>query len=345
MKRVFSLIIGISLLICMFAPQGSAAGATLSFTFTTDETGLPRESAFTVDVTVMPGGREVSALRLYILYNKACFTWDPAATQRFGIVSVGMFAQRNAVNEAAKYPAGMPEAERAEYDIIVLEWAAKPQGGGLPAIPAGPAVQALSLGFQVKADAPYAKPGGNIFISADYSYADTPYFYAESTAADVTYASLTIQPMPPAPSLSTALTISGGYIYGFPTEMPQVGTVQPWKDEDLSQFFTVTNDGVLRLTHVTGYPVTGTGTTLELWNVNETQQYGEYMFIVFGDVDGNFVIDYDDWALLRTLPLGAVGVDPIRFAADVNANGEVDADDLQAVFDAAAGTAAITQTR
>lgn len=334
-----------ALLCCMFALPGHAApGNALTIVMETDETALPRDTAFSVDVNLLPTGAGVSALRLYVLYDNTCFDWLPGETVRAGLVNTGMFAQAIGSGDA-KYPAAMTAQDRANYSVIVLQWAAAPAGGTLPAIAAGTTTLALTLGFRVKADAPYAQPGGRIFLSTNYSYADTPYFYAQERAIDTAGAQLTIQPMPPAPELQTNLTVSNGYIYGFPAELALFGGAAHWDDADIGSYVAATNGGVFRLAHGASSSVTGTGTVLQLWNANETRMFGEYTMIVFGDADGNFVIDYDDWAAVQAMPTGPAGDGPFRFAADVNNDGTVDSADLQLIYEAAAGLRTIPQTR
>lgn len=344
MKKLLTIIIALAVLSCAFALPGRAAGESLAIAFTTAGTDLPPGAAFTVDVKITPTGASISALRLYVLYDKTCFEWLPGETARLGPVNAGMFSQRAAAGtETAKYPAAMSAADRARYGVAVLQWCAVPAAGVLPAIPPGAQAQVLALGFRLKPDAPYA--GGKIFLSTDYSLANTPWFYAPERAVDTAAAGLTVRPMSPDPVFSTTLTEDGGFIYGFPASMPQVGGASPWRDSDLSRYFSATNSGVLKLAHPAGYPLTGTGTVLQLWNAGETKLCGTYTLVVFGDVDGNFVIDFDDWAALKAMPLGPVGNDPFRMAADINKNGMIDAADLALLYDAARGAGTIAQTR
>jgi len=346
-KRLTAFMVALAMLAGGFALPGRGLGDTLAVAFETAETRLPRGESFTLGITLAPTGADISALRLYVLYDSARFAWEAAETERLGVVASGMFARREAGGESGKYPLGMPAADRANYGVIVLQWSAEPAGGVLPAIPAGTAAHVLTLGFTVKADAPLAQPGGRIFVSTDYTYANTPWFNAGRLAVDASAGDLTVQPMPPVPAMSTGLTIDGGFIYGFPDDLPQVGGTSPWRDSALGQYFTVTNGGILELVPPDGNPLAGTGTKLRLWNANETQLYGEYTLIVFGDIDGNFVVDFDDWAMLKAMLAGGgggpVGTDPHRFAADINGDGTIDAGDLQALYDAARGVAAISQ--
>jgi len=345
MKKPLAFLIALAMLAGSFALSGRAAGDALAVAFETAQTRLSRGDAFTVDVKLTPTGAGAAALRLYIVYDRTVLRWTGAA-ERFSLADPGMYRLREAAGESEKCPATLPAGKcAADYSVIVVQWCAVPAAGNLPAIPAGAPFHALTLDFAVRSDAPYAQPGGRIFASADYSYADTPWFYAGDLAIDVTAARLDIQPMPPVPVMSTTLTIDGGYIYGFPDGMPQVGGVKPWRDSDLGQYFTATNDGVFTLVPPDGILLTGTGTALQLWNANGTVLCGEYTLIVFGDIDGNFVIDFDDWALAQAMPHGPVGTDPFRFAADVNDDGVFDALDVQAIYDAARGVGTIAQTR
>ena len=343
MKKIVSLTLILTMLTCAFALPGRAAGESLAVAFTAAGTDLPPGAAFTVDIKITPTGAGTSVLRLYVLYDKTCFEWLPGETARLGPVNAGMFSQRAAAGtETSKYPAAMSAADRAKYGVAVLQWCAVPAAGVLPAIPAGAQAHALTLGFRLKPDAPYA--GGRIFLSTDYSLANTPWFYAPERTVDTAAANLIVRPMSSAdPVFSTTLTESGGFIYGFPASMPQAGGASPWRDSDLGRYFTATNGGVLKLAHPAGYPLTGTGTVLQLWNANETKLCGEYTLIVFGDVDGNFVIDFDDWAALKAMPTGPVSGDPFRMAADINRNGVIDAADLALLYDAARGAGTINQ--
>jgi len=345
MKKYISFIIALALLAGGFALPGRAAGNALAVVFETAETRLSRGDAFTVDVRLTPTGAGVSALRLYVLYDNAVLAYTGAA-EHFSLVDPGMYALRQAAGEPKKCPATLPAGKTAaDYSALVIQWCAVPVAGSLPEIPAGAQFLALTLGFSVRADAPFAQPGGKIFVSTEYSNADTPWFHAGDLAVDASAASLSIQPMPPTPVMSTALTIDGDFIYGFPDDMPQAGGVNPWRDSDLGLYFTATNDGCFELIPPEHSLLAGTGTVLKFWNANGTILCGEYTLIVFGDLDGNFVIDFDDWALLQGMAHGPVGADPFRLAADLNNDGVIDALDLQLLYDAARGVSTISQTR
>jgi len=333
MKKLLAVVLIIIILSCALALPGGAAGEALAVAFATAETRLARGEAFTVDVKITPAGAGISALRLYVLYDSTRFEWLPGGTERFGLVDTGMFDQKNGTGDR-KYPSGMSAAERAQYSVIVIQWCAVPGAGVLPAIAAGTEAHVLTLGFRVKADAPYPQPGGKIFVSTEYSYADTPWFYTPEIAIDTAPAQLFVLPMPPDVALVTGLTVDGGLIYGFPEGVSRVGGVKPWRDGDLGQYFAATEEGVLKLAHLAGYPLTGTGTKLQVWNANETKLCGEYTLVVFGDADGNFVVDYDDWAALKAMAPGPVGDDPFRMAADMNRNGMIDVGDLALLWEA-----------
>ena len=345
MKKLLSIIMVLAVLSCAFALPGHAAGEALAVSFGAAQTSLPRGAAFAVDVKITPTGAGVSALRLYVLYDSTRFEWLPGETARFGPVNTGMFGQKLGAGEK-KYPSGMSVAERGSYSVIVIQWCAAPAAGALPAMPAGVQSQVFSLGFKVKTDAPTTQPGGRIFVSTTYAPADTPWFFAGDLAVNAAAADLTILPMAsssPDAALVTGLTVSGGFVYGFPADLPLVGGARPWRDSDLGQYFSATNGGVVKLVHIEGCPLTGTGAKVQVWNASETKLCEESTLIVFGDVTGDFVIDYDDWAALKAMAAGPAGNDPFRMAADVNRNGVIDAGDLAMLFDAARGAGTINQ--
>ena len=344
MKKIVTIIMIMAILTCAFALPGGAAGEALAVRFTTAETQLARGESFTVEIKITPTGAPISALRLYVLYDSTRFEWLPGETGRFGPMNTGMFDRRIVAGEK-KHPAGMSAADRAKHGVIAIQWCSVPAAGVLPAIPAGAQAHVLSLGFRVRADAPYPQPGGRIFVSTDYALADTPWFCAGDLSIDAAPAQLLVQPMPPDAALVTDLTVDGDFVYGFPPELPRVGGVKPWRDSGLGQYFSATEDGVVRLAHREGYPLTGTGTKLQVWNANETKLCEEYTLVVFGDVDGNFVADLDDWAALKAMAPGPVGDDPFRMAADVNNDGVIDETDFALLLDAVRGRGTIPQTR
>jgi hypothetical protein len=122
-------------------------------------------------------GLRPTALRIYLLYDRDCFSWLPGETQRHGAVGEGQFGQRDATGEGNKYPTGMQAAQRQLYGVIALQWASMPQGGrDAAALDASAPLPLLTLAFEVKGEAPLDAPRGGFLIAADTEYgdADTP---------------------------------------------------------------------------------------------------------------------------------------------------------------------------
>ncbi|MCL2105578.1 MAG: hypothetical protein FWH26_00700 [Oscillospiraceae bacterium] len=150
---------------------------------------------------------------------------------------------------------------------------------------------------------------------------------------DVSGANCLIKPVPPAPTLqekqggakikelSPADKAEYGYdgiIYSFPAVMTQQGTPVRWIDPEtgdgaydarLDNFVEATNMGVLKVSndnarkseHPTDY---GTGTLVELWDAAETACVAKYYLVVFGDLDGNFIINHDDYVEFLAIQAG-----------------------------------------
>ncbi|MDR1928109.1 MAG: hypothetical protein LBQ33_05670 [Oscillospiraceae bacterium] len=180
-----------------------------------------------------------------------------------------------------------------------------------------------------------------------------------------------------------------GYIYGFPAEMTQQGTQKKLVDPQIpvdmgglganawgetaggevvnpfSDYFNITNGGLLKVSNnVQGKPnhkyEYGTGTELELHDMNKNPGYGRYALVVFGDLDGNFIINLDDYWILQAMLAGKDTIrlpdktsvnpfeNPYHLAADVAAPGAqaaLGSDDLQLLYNAALGLPAPSLTQ
>lgn len=345
MKKAVSIGIIIAIFAAALALPGHAAGGTLAVSFETAEPRLPevrltRGAAFTADICA---GAALSALRLYILYDSTVLAWNAGATVLHSLIAGGNYKEiREADGESSKYPAVLPAGKTAaDYGVLVFQWCAEPGSGALPVLPAGETI--LTLGFSVKPGAPYPQPGGKLFVSTDYAYIDTPWFYAGDLDIDAAAAQLDIQPMPPTPVFATTLSGDGTYLWGFDPAIPVSGGANPWLDSKIDDYCTATEDGVFVLVPPAGCSLAGTGTALQLWNANETVLCGEWILLVFGDADGNFVVDYDDWAAMKAM-LGPVDpANPFHRAADIDGDSDIDTADLDAVYHAARGDTPIPQ--
>jgi hypothetical protein len=170
-----------------------------------------------------------------------------------------------------------------------------------------------------------------------------------------------------------------GYIYGFPQILTQPGSPVRWVDPQeealkngqtvdefayaaaIQQYIAATNDGKLKITNQSkaeNKGEYGTETILELYDSGKVKAHGKYKFVVFGDVDGNFVINLDDYQELRMMLAeqraakfnagASLRESAYHFAAKASStgtSGAVNAADLAAVYAAAVGLTDIVQTR
>ncbi|MDR0530499.1 MAG: hypothetical protein LBG83_00300 [Oscillospiraceae bacterium] len=294
-----------------------------------------------------------SFFRVYVLYDKLRLRYD--SFERKGVLAGGMFGLREADGEAEKYPRGMTAAQRAGVGVLVVQWAAAPAGGALPVVEADAAQSYLTLQFTLRGDAPGGS--GAVWLSDDYADPDLPYF-DESRPRDLSAArySVTAGPPPQLQILNSDIVVDNthNYIYGFPRHYTQTGGVTPWSDEYLTQYLAASNGGSLVIDNSQkpeNKGRTGTGSRVLLMGAGQMQQYGAYTLVVFGDLDGNFLVDLDDWAELKAmlagkrpqkLPSGSTDVydTPWHLAADVEgAVGVLNSADLQALYEAALGRA------
>jgi hypothetical protein len=172
---------------------------------------------------------------------------------------------------------------------------------------------------------------------------------------DVTATDVLVQPLPEAPEASivpgSGAVFDNGFVYGFDSALTQQGSSRPWNDDKLGDYLRTSNNGVFRIDHSvkpSNRTLAGTGSTVVLWNEGESRNYGRWVMVVFGDVDGNFLVDLDDYAELNAMLDGRRAAKmqpgtPWRLAADVNRDGTVDENDLAFVYQAAIGKTVITQ--
>jgi len=352
MKKLSAVLLAMALLCAALPLPGRAAGEKLVYLLRPDVAEQGRGGQIGLEVALQAqGGYQCAAFRIYLLYDRDCFTWLPGETQRLGPVDTGQFGQRGAAGETNKYPDGMSAQEREAYSVVVLQWAYMPQGdaaegadGLIPLDAASTPLPLLSLGFGVKADAPLGVSRDSFRIAADTAYgpADTPYF--GGIPAEGAQARVQINPtLTAAPGIT--IDEAEGLIYGFPASLSRQGSAQNWQNADLSAWLTT--DGALEIDN-TGKPensgVTGTGSKIVLRWPGGGGVIRSYALVVFGDVDGNGVVDLNDYAELRAMLAGkrpdkmAAG-SPYRLAADVAPpyDGAPDADDLEALYQAAIG--------
>jgi hypothetical protein len=342
-KALLAALLAAALLCAAFALPGHGAGEKMIYLLQPDVTGQSGGGQVSLGVALQTqGGYQPATFRLYLLYDKDCFTWMPGATQRQGLVNAGQFGQRDATGEANKYPA---DIDAAQYGVLVLQWAAMPAGGNdIDSLDASTPLPLLSLGFEVKAGAPFDANRDSFLIAADaeYGYADTPYF----DGIPVEGAQARVQVIPTL-TAAPGITIdeTDGLLYGFPASLSQPGSMQNWQNVNLSAWLTT--DGALALDN-TGKPenngVTGTGSKIVVRYPDGGAVCRSYTLVVFGDLDGNGVVDLNDYAELRAMLAGkraekmAAG-SPYRLAADVATpyGGAPDAADLEALYQAAIG--------
>ncbi|MDR2524747.1 MAG: hypothetical protein LBC83_00915 [Oscillospiraceae bacterium] len=218
-------------------------------------------------------------------------------------------------------------------------------------------------------------------VTSTEGYVDyTPTGSGAPACIDVAQALLSLKPRPHAPSLQIKpgaqeklQLLEGrpyqGIIYGFAEEMTEQGTATRWIDPQYASqdswnyaaqidgFLQATNYGVLSVSNA-GKPEHkhdyGTGTKATLYDSSKTIPNGEYYFVVFGDVDGNFIVNLDDYVELKAMLAGnrpqkyTGGNDayesPYRVAANVADPGDavLGQADLQRLYQVALGMQPIT---
>jgi len=353
MKRFLSALCAAVLLAAMLALPAHAGGEKLFYILETSVPDTLAGAVFTLTVKLRAENIQPAALRFYLLYDSTRFALETDEAPAGLLAKGGMFALRDASGEVNKYPAAMAPAERAKYGVVVVQWASLPDGAALPGIDAQEPTELISIAFRALDALVYPAPGGRFLLSADYGYADTPYFH--DIPADTAQADVIVHPIAPIPEVYAAdgqgIVLDGDYVYGFDPAMTVQGSVKRWDNSLLAQYFRIENDGVLSIysdAKPENRALMGTGSQLVLWNATQTRPYESYTVLIFGDLDGNGFVDLDDCAAARALLANDPGGDsPAHLAADVCAPyGAFDAADVQAIYEAAIGkTGPIAQVR
>ena len=127
-----------------------------------------------------------------------------------------------------------------------------------------------------------------------------------------------------------------GYVSGI-----EVGT------EDVKEFFTTNNTGSIEVALGTASALNGTGALITVKDLNDNV-VGEYILVVYGDVNGDGSIDLSDYNALDQYTqntTSAINGDPNLIAADADKNGEIALGDYNALDQYTQNTtSAITQT-
>lgn len=153
---------------------------------------------------------------------------------------------------------------------------------------------------------------------------------------DATWRSAVDITLIPKAGSTTVVDEERGFIYGLEQGLSTA--------EFLSDFVTVTGGGILEyIFHGDDF---GTGTKVELKNPVDGTVIATYYIVIFGDVNGDGLIDFSDFDILRlmasfadTIPEG----EPFRFAADLTADGIIDVFDVNVLRAAVNGVKDINQ--
>ena len=133
---------------------------------------------------------------------------------------------------------------------------------------------------------------------------------------------------------TTVIDDERGFIYGLDFNL--------LTENLLDQYYVIVGNGHLEYDTVAA----GTGTTVTLINDNTGETVKEYKLVIFGDLDGDGMMNANDITQMRALSAGMVTypADSANyFAADVNHDNLVNTTDTTVLRSAAAGLAEVTQ--
>lgn len=351
-KKILSVILSVLLAVAVFGVCASAEGTAsgneaMEVTVSTDkETYAPGDS---VTVTVsLKTNYNMTAFRFPIMFDNEVFELpNLIGLTALNTCKANGNIQANSLIEGSEI---MPEEyDSSSFDCVLVQWTATVANSTLGCLnlPDGEAC----FSFTLKTKTSASGKSGTIFVPEEYEgfYTQaiqtptdaTSIYYIDAATYSKSFISATaevvgtVADLVPNTAYDSKVVIdkTNSIVYGFET-----GKTLP---ADFSKEVLVTGTGSLGVEMAEyGY---GTGTKLNV--VVDDVTVKSYSVVIFGDVNGDCVIDGND---SLTVKLVAAGLDTITDslkikAGDLNNDGVIDGNDSVTLTPVAAGAASIDQ--
>lgn len=339
-KKILSVILCVFLAVSVFGICASAEEETtaeseaLAITVTTDASTYQAGDEVTVTVSIK-NNYNMTAFRFPVLFNSDVFEVP-------NLVSVTALntckAKGTLTNNAADSEKFMPESyDASEFGGILFQWTASVSNSTLGCLNLPEGEACFSFTLTVKSSAT-GKEGTILVPSAEeYTgyyyqaiktptdattiyYIDSSTFTTDNISATVAVVGETVDLVPNEAYDSTAVIDKENmYIYGLDEGMVTTA--------ELKQKIKVSGSGASMKIDFTDYGM-GTGTKVNL--VVGGQTVKTYTIVLFGDVNGDALIDgFDIQDIASSANLLLVFSDSSKsFAADVNGDGSIDGFDI-----------------
>ena len=352
-KKILSVILSVILAVAVFGVCASAEGTangdeSMTVTVSTDKDVYAPGDEITVTVSLKTNFN-MTAFRFPILFNSDVFEIpNLIGLTALNTTKVKGTLLANSLNDGS---ASVDGYDSSKFSVVHVQWTAgiTTSTMGVLNLPNGE----QSFSFKVKAKTSAAGKEGTFFIPSEYKgfynqaiqtptdattvyYIDDAKFTKEFVSKTVSVVGETVDLVPNAAYDSQAVIDKDRmFVYGFDVGM---GTTA-----ELKQKVVASGSGTIKVVY-TDYGL-GTGAKINVLSDNTVVK--SYTIIIFGDVNGDAVIDTNDSSDVLSAASGLKDYedDCIIMAADLNGDGSVDTMDSGIIFSVASAIIDLDQVK
>lgn len=342
-KKILSVILSVILAVAVFGVCASAEGTangdeSMTVTVSTDRDVYAPGDEITVTVSLKTNFN-MTAFRFPILFNSDVFEIpNLIGLTALNTTKVKGTLLANSLNDGSTSVDGY---DSSEFSVVLVQWTAGITDStmGVLNLPNGE----QSFSFKVKAKTSAAGKEGTFFIPSEYKgfynqaiqtptdattiyYIDDTKFTKNFVDKTVSVVGETVDLVPNAAYDSQAVIDKDRmFVYGFDVGM---GTTA-----ELKQKVVASGSGTIKVV----YTEYGLGTGAKINVLSDNTVVKSYTIIIFGDVNGDAVIDTNDSSDVLSAASGLKDYedDCIIMAADLNGDGNIDTMDSGIVFSVA----------
>lgn len=356
-KKILSVILCVFLAVSVFGVCASAEAVTpaeseaLAITVTTDSSTYQAGDEVTVTVSIK-NNYNMTAFRFPVLFNLDVFEVPNlvSATALNTCKTKGTLTQN--ANNSEKF---IPESYDASvFGGILFQWTASVSNSTLGCLNLPEGEACFSFTLTVKSSATGKE--GTILVpsAAEYSgyyyqaittptdattiyYIDPANFVTDNISATVSVVGETVDLVPNEAYDSTAVIDKENmYVYGFEVGMASTA--------ELKQKIRVSGSGASMKVVYTDY---GLGTNAKINLIVNGETIKTYSIIIFGDVNGDAIIDGNDVSEIASVAGSLKSFDnaTVIFAADLNGDGMIDGMDTAKISGVASSLNSLDQAK